>query len=200
MGLKAWANTNGTVWTAPSGSIVTSLVDHDNPLGIRPYTMRFQFSDYSYDPTSESWMDGSYWTQVSSSPNVWDYTHVSSSWTRSSGSVETTGAFGSRFQDRGNLVTVLGGNLLGVTDIRTLFYRDTALLAVNSIDTSTVTSISNLFYSCTALGAIPAMDLSSCNSTVNSFAYCQSITSAPTLDFSKVTDAASTFYYCSNLV
>lgn len=46
-------------------------------------TLRIQFSDGSYDPTASAWPDSSTWTdngwvltQVSASPNIWDFTHT----------------------------------------------------------------------------------------------------------------------------
>ena len=123
MGIKSWATTNGVVLTAPSGAIVTALVDSDNPLAIRPFTVRFQFGDSSYNPTNETWVSGSFWTQVSSSPNVWDFTYQNPNWVQPT----NDGLFYEKFLDRNNLVTILGANLAGVTTARSLFRGCTAL-------------------------------------------------------------------------
>ena len=197
MGLKAWANTNGTVWTAPSGSIVTSLVDHDNPLGIRPYTMRFQFSDYSYDPTSESWKAGSYWTQVSSSPNVWDYTHVSSRW---NGGQSNLSDFYSRFNDHGNMVTILGANLIGVTNLAGLFEACSSLQQIGIIDTSTVENLSRVFDGCYNLRELPLLNLSSCSDLSYLCSKCLSLDTVASLDTSHIVNASYVFDGCASLV
>lgn len=197
MGIKAWAKTNDTVWTAPSGAIVTSLVDSDNPLAIRPYTMRFEFSDYSYDPTSESWIDGSFWTQVSSSPNVWDFTYVASVWGTSY--VETQ-PFKGRFVDRGNTVRVLGGNLQGVTGAYMLLAANTALTEVLTFDTSTLQTLEYMFYGCTLLQTIPLLNLASARTVVSMCQGCTALTSIPSIDFSSVLFCSQTFSGCTNLV
>ena len=127
MGLKAWATSNDYVLTAPSGAVVTALVDSDNPLAIRPFTIRFQFGDSSYDPTNESWVSGSFWAQVSSSPNVWDYTYQNTNW----GTGSYSSILSNRFADRSNLTNVLGANLAGVTVARCLFSECTALSIVS---------------------------------------------------------------------
>lgn len=198
MGLKAWANTNGTVWTAPSGSIVTSLVDNDNPQGIRPYTMRFEFGDYAYDPTSESWIDGSYWVQVSSSPNVWDFTYVSTNW--GSSSYATTQPLRGRFIDRGNPVRVLGGNLQGVTRAHNLLSNNTAITEVQAFDTSTLQELNSLFSGCTVIQTIPLLNLSAATSVQQMCSGCTSLTSIPSIDLSSVPNIHGLFIDCTSLV
>jgi hypothetical protein len=46
--------------------------------GLPAYTLRYKFYDSSFDPTSIS-VKGT-WTQVSASPNVWDWTYQNSNW------------------------------------------------------------------------------------------------------------------------
>lgn len=190
MGLKPWATTNSTVWTAPSGSIVTGLVDADNPQGIRPYTMRFQFSDGTYDPSSLSWPDGAYWTQVTSSPNVWDFTYVNASW---------QDAFKNRFNDRSNLVTVLGGNLLGVTLAYSMFERDTALTSVHVFDSSTITRMDYAFSGCTALSSIGLIDTGAVTSFESFLNGCSRLSSIPALDTSSAINMKNMCSSCISL-
>lgn len=190
MGLKAWGTTNNTVWTTSSGTIVTSLVDADNPQGLRPYTMRFQFDDSTYDPTNESWGSGSFWVQVSSSPNVWDYTYASTNW----------GAkFTRRFQDRNNVVHVVGANLLGVESVGSAFYECTALRSVGTLDISTATAVSNLFASCSALNSVTSLNTASATEMRNMFEGCLSLTAIPSLNTSHVTTMAYMFHGCKLL-
>lgn len=196
MGIKAWATTNDTVWTAPSGAIVTSLVDSDNPLAIRPYTMRFEFSDYSYDPTSESWVDGSFWVQVSTSPNVWDFTYARSVWGDGSKDSPVEG----RFIDRGNTVRVLGGNLQGVTSTYQLLADNTALTEVHAFDTSTLQKLDHMFSGCTILQTIPLLNLSSAKNVMGMCEGCTGLTSIPSIDFSDALYCSNIFSGCTNLV
>ena len=196
MGIKPWATTNSAVWTAPSGAVVTGLVDADNPLAIRPYTMRFQFSDSSYDPTSESWVSGSFWTQVSSSPNVWDFTYVSNNWGGYSSSVTV---FGGRFQNRNNLVSVLGGNLFGVEDGSYMFRDCTALRSVQTFDTSSMTSIVGMFSNCSAINSIALLNTSSALSMREFLKNCSQLTTVPLFDTSSATTFDEFLYGCSSL-
>ncbi len=76
-------------------------------------TVRFRFED-AYDPTSSSeaslWVSGSTWTQVSSSPNVWDYYRDATDWSRE---------FRNKFNrdNESNGVHVVEANLTGVTNL-----------------------------------------------------------------------------------
>ena len=190
MGLKAWANTNGTVWATSNGTIVTSLVDADNPEGIRPYTVRFKFDDTSYNPTNESWASGSFWVQVTSEPNVWDFTYVNSSWIR---------IFDGRFQNRQNLVHILGANLLGVNAVGIAFRDCTALRSVSTMDLSTATSMDSLFSGCTAVTSITGLNTASTTDTTYMFRGCTSLTTVPLFDTSNVTRMLGMFDGCTSL-
>lgn len=74
-------------------------------------TVRFRFEN-AYDPTSEAslWVSGSTWTQVSSSPNVWDYYHDATDWSR-----EFTNKFNRNNESNG--VHIVEANLTGVTSL-----------------------------------------------------------------------------------
>lgn len=188
MGLKPWATTSGAVWSTSNGTIVTGLSDADNPLALRPYTMRLQFSDGAYDPSSLSWPDGAYWTQVTSSPNVWDFTYVNASW---------QDAFKNRFNDRSNLVTVLGGNLLGVIWAYSMFEGDTALTSVHVFDSSTITRMDYAFSGCTALSSIGLIDTGAVTSFDSFLRGCSRLSSIPAFDTSSAIDME---YMCSGCI
>lgn len=190
MGLKPWATTSGAVWSTSDGTIVTGLSDADNPLALRPYTMRLQFSDGAYDPSSLSWPDGAYWTQVTSSPNVWDFTYVNPYWYR---------VFKDRFKDRSNLVTVLGGNLLGVEEVYGMFEGDTALESVHVFDSSTITSMDYAFSGCTALSSIGLIDTSAVTSFDSFLCDCSRLSSIPAFDTSSAINTKSMCCGCASL-
>lgn len=78
-------------------------------------TVRFRFEN-AYDPTSEAslWKSGSTWTQVSSSPNVWDYYHDATDWTS-----EFTSKFNRNNESNG--IHVVEANLTGVVNLTFAF-------------------------------------------------------------------------------
>lgn len=51
---------------------------YESAVQLPAYTLRYKFYDSSFDPTSIS-VKGT-WTQVSSSPNVWDWTYQNATW------------------------------------------------------------------------------------------------------------------------
>lgn len=122
-------------------------VDPYNPLGLPAFTMRFQFGTGNYNPTSESanfWNSGTVWTQVSSSPNVWDYYNPNTRW---------NSAFYDKLNhektDTTKYIYILGANFKGVTSMSAMFYCTsqasssaswvTGLKSVCLFDTSDVT-------------------------------------------------------------
>lgn len=76
-------------------------------------TIRFEFSDTSYAPTSEAWTKGT-WTQTSiQTGNIWDWTCTNSDW---------SGAFENKFTSSSNIVTISDwGDLSGVRNVDDLF-------------------------------------------------------------------------------
>ena len=67
------------------------------PVVLPAYTLRYSFYDSSFDPTTIS-VKGT-WTQVSASPNVWDWTYQATDWahgpfrTTSSAPISSTGLY-----------------------------------------------------------------------------------------------------------
>jgi uncharacterized protein (TIGR02145 family) len=76
-------------------------------------TIRFEFSDTSYAPTSEAWTKGT-WTQTSiQTGNIWDWTCTKSDW---------SGAFENKFTSSSNIVTISDwGDISGVRNVDDLF-------------------------------------------------------------------------------
>lgn len=156
MAVKKWATTNGTVWSF-NGSIVTSLVDSENPQGIPPSTIRLKFSDPTFNPSNYTYPSvpsgnaNISWTQVSSEPNVWDgcYPPYASG-------VYTTwqGLFQGKFNDHTNTVEVVGANLDRVTDVNLLFKNCSSLLSVGTIDFGTAVNCDGMFSGCSNLRTV----------------------------------------------
>lgn len=170
-------------------------------VSLPPYTMRLKFKN-GVTPT----MPVGTFTQVSSSPNVWDYTYNNNDW---------SGWFS--YDD--NLLEVLGGNTSGITNMSSIFNNCTSLVSVALFDTSSVTDMSymfygcpittipqfitsnvtnmdNMFYNCGSLVSIPLLNTTNCQSMSYMFNYCTSMTSVPLLDTSKVTNTHGMFRHC----
>jgi len=120
--------------------------DPFNPLGLPPYTMRFQFADSNYNPSTDSsdsghWKTGSTWTNVSSSPNVWDYTYQKNDWSYAFSNIPTWQ------YPYGTNVSVLGANTRSVNNMTSLFSY-TKLMAIEPFSLSGITSMSYMFAHC----------------------------------------------------
>ena len=152
-------------------------------------TLRFEFSDSSYDPTQESgWKSGSTWTQVSTSyGNIWDWYCSSNNW---------EGAFNAKFKTAGNYVKVLEGNLQGVTKLNSTFYNAEYLTEVHSLtNTSSVTSVSYMFAGgCPWLTTVELFDTSNVTNMYGFFWGCQRFSYIPLFDTSKVTNITNAFH------
>lgn len=125
--------------------------------------------------------------QVSSNPNVWDWTYNNAVW---------YGRFISNNRDY--LLEVLGGNTTGVTEMTQLFMSCSGLTTVAVFDTSSVTSTLAMFYS-TAITTAPLYNLSSATVTSGMFSSCSSLTSVPLYNTGSVTNMARMFSGCSRL-
>ena len=161
---------NGKILTAPSYKwiIRQDIPDPYNPLGLPAYTMRFQFSQSDFDPTTASnpsWPSSATWTQVSSSPNVWDFKHENSDW-RVSNSIF--------FSLRTNF-SVLGAN--------TMFASMPHCRTLPMFDFSNVQSIEAMF-NASYLEEIPDYDFSSVSGSITNLCQgCSSLKSVPDFTF-----------------
>lgn len=164
-----------------------------------PYTLRFHFikTNGTYDPTTISgWKYGSTWTQVSSEPNIWDYTHETSNWDDEfNGILRTNSTYCS---------VIAAGDMSGVTSMKNVAYvsnkvaggvfggggtnnNSTMVTYVCKFDTSNVTNMDGMFFRCIYLKAVPNFDTSSCTSFWSTFDRCTYISKYPKFDHSKAT-------------
>lgn len=162
--------------------------DQYNPLGLRPYTFRFQFADTSYNPNSGSWKSGATWTRVSSNPNVWDYHRESAD-------------YSNEFAERFNVTNTscLGGNATGITNMDGTFADNSKFISTAVFDTSNVTIMSVMFNDCSALTTIPLFNTSNVTDMYQFCFRCSNLTSIAQLDTSNVTDMTGMFYECTSL-
>ena len=152
------------------------------PVPLPAYTLRLRFTE-GYTPTTSK---GGTLTQVSSSPNVWDWTYNVADWSY-------TWAYYS------NLLEVIDGNTSDVTDMTSMFYGCTSLTAVPLFDTSNVTEMSYMFRNCTSLTTVPLFNTSKVTGMSDMFNNCTSLTSVPLFDTSNVTYISQMFYGCTNV-
>lgn len=94
------------------------------------YTLRLRFADGVTPTNSYGTL-----TQVSSSPNVWDWTYNNPDW-QDAWFSDTT------------LLEVIAGNTSDVTNMRSMFNNCSSLTAVPLLDTSNVTNMRQMFQSC----------------------------------------------------
>lgn len=175
-------------------------VDPWNPLDLPSYTMRFQFENSSFNPTTSgiSWKSGTTWTQVSSSPNVWDYTN----------SGYTPGvtpeyswdiAFVNKLtlQNLGGTCSILGANTSGIREWQQTFENCDALVSMVPFDLSSGT-FSHTFSGCLNLASPIVADFSSARSLFSVFD-ATSIPSATIYNTSNCTDFGRMFASCGRL-
>lgn len=169
--------------------IKATPVDPYNPLGLPPFTIRCKFTS-GYTPTQ--WIGDSR-TLVDAGENVWDITKNSTDWTSLLAYRE------------GKLLSVLGANTTGVTNMNSLFKNNSGrpsysvLTSVALFDTSSVTDMTSMFELAPYLLSAPLFDTSSCTSMKTMFDGCSSITSVPLYDTSSCTDMRLMFRGCINV-
>lgn len=213
MAVKKWATTNGTVWSF-NGSVVTSLVDSDNPQGIPPSTIRLKFSDPTYNPSTHTFYDFTSgnpanisWRQVSSEPNIWDGCYPPS---RSGILLSWQALFKDTFNDHTNLVEVVGANFDGVMNLRELFEGCSSLISVATLDFGTAIDCERMFYACNNLRTVGDIsihgdDIYSGTSHIgftsvdSMFRSCSSLTTVGNITVDHVDSLSMMFSGCSNL-
>lgn len=145
------------------------------------YTIRLRYKD-GVTPTFYAGTA----TQVSSSPNIWDFTYENWNWA-------------DILYNHTDLLEVIDGNTSGVTVMSGMFYGCSSLTTVPLFNTSNVTDISQMFTYCTSLTSVPLFNTSSVTDMHLMFYNCTSLTSIPLFDTSNVTDMKYMFYDCINV-
>lgn len=130
----------GYALTVGNNAVGASVLEPPEPLP--PNTLRLRFTD-GHTPTN--WRGTL--TQVSASPNVWDWTYNYTNWSEA-------------WEDYTPLLNVIDGNTSNVTNMYWMFYGCNALTAVPLFDTSNVTNMNRMFGGCRELTAVPLFDTS----------------------------------------
>ena len=144
------------------------------------YTLRLRFTE-GYTPTNSK---GTL-TQVSTSPNIWDWTYNNANWS------------GAWLYKSALLEVLDAGDTSGVTNMYQLF-GSSGLTSVVLFDTSNVTDMMYMFDSC-ALASVPLFDTSKVTKMYGMFNSCSLLTSVPLFDTANVTDMSYMFAYCTEL-
>ena len=164
-------------------------VDPYNPLGLPPYTLRFQFGEPVADSEDLScnMMAGYTWTKVDADGYIWDWTYEDPDWS----------AAWDENQAGPGPVNILGGNTTGVTSMYNLFFRN-ILASCATFDTSSVENFEGMFTDDFYLTVAPSFDTSSATNIAGMFAR-TGISSIPDYDLSNVEEAGYAFAYCENV-
>ena len=152
------------IGTAYLGSTkVFSSADPYNPLRLPSHTIRIKFEPGN---TPSSFLGDSQ-TLVDANENIWDIYKSSNDWS------SLFAGYTTRFY----LLSVLGANTTGVTDMSSMFDNCSVLTSVSLFDTSSVTNMAGMFVSCGALTSVPLFDTSSATNTSGMFYGCSNVQS-----------------------
>lgn len=129
-----------------------------------PYTIRFQFTEPSYDPTQQSsvtWKSGSSWTQVvGAQGNVWEYSHNTTDWSYEF-SDGMDGFFNSNNYSETGAIYIVSAYLGSVLNASNMFYNCNSIYGVTGLNnTGNITDVSGMF-AYTNIGTAPSMDTTS---------------------------------------
>lgn len=179
---------NDGIVVSPDGYWFDRFIDY-NPYNVPDGTIRFKFSDLTYDPTSDPRFNNSMlyvWSQISASPNIWDCIHYSSATEQEGhityGPISYYNAFTGAWDEPDNLVECISFNTKGIG-------RD--------VDGTYV--LADMFNACTSLTKMCMFDAGDVSSTDSMFYRCESLVEFPEMDFPKLTDGREMFYSCWNL-
>lgn len=161
-----------------------------------PFTLRILFTDGTVPTTTAGT-----WTQVSSSPNIWDihYENTNWEWLLTRGDAYTGPNPAIPYPTAHEVRAVIGANTTGVQNMRHLLGECQYMVRVCPMDTSSVTNMEGMFTFCKRLRKIPPMDTSNVTTMEHMFENCTAITGIPFMDTSNVTNMYTMFNGCYNL-
>ena len=114
LGVVDNAGTASLQWVSAGGG--------DQPLPAIPaYSIRFQFSDTSFDPTTPLAVTNGTWSPVDAGSGIWDFTYQNSDWNSLFYGIITS-------SNVNGTVDIIGGNMSGVSTATRLF-KDCSSLA-----------------------------------------------------------------------
>ena len=189
-------NGNGLVTSNGTGWGYTPYVppvDPYNPYNLPDGTIRYKFDDASYDPSTDyPSLVGGQWTQVSSSPNVWD-------WSITSINPSLVGRFRNAFGGLAGTFHILCANLTGRNYQNDLYetWRDCSRLAtVSMMDTRNVSDFQGAFAG-SGIRHVAALPLS--GRCFQMFSHCTSLVDIPQFENLGVGNCQEMFAECGNV-
>lgn len=170
-----------------------------------PMTLRFEFSDNTYDPTVAGVGSSGTWTmQTGSKKNVWDWTNTNTSWATAfgGGGTDIPGAFAD--YENNKVKVIAAGDTSTVTDFSRFFQNCYAITEICPIDTSNATTVFLMFSNCINCSKFPDMDFSSAianNGTAAVYQCCLKMKKGPNIKFPSNNNfsLANFFWGCENL-
>lgn len=191
--------------------LIKKAGDPYNPLGLPAGVMRMKMADGwtlgSYDPSSLEF------TQVSSSPNVWDMKVKNgsgiSNWTIGSNNIieimgfnpEGVTGYNSGIRNiMGSTTTKIGAMRLPEVTALDSYSFSSTIEEVGPLSIPNANSIAAAFQGRQQLRYVVLNDLANVENCVSAFSYCYALTSMPILNgLVKVTNAESMFYNSLNI-
>lgn len=160
-----------------NGPTIYNLCNGDG--AVKEMTLRFMFSDSSYNPQAAAVGTSGTWNKkLNTNYNVWDWTCNNSSW---------QSAFLNAFTDPNNTASIIDvGNTSNLTSLLSTFDGCKYLLSVPLFDTSNVTKIRRTFANCENIEFIPNFNTSKADEASACFINCKKLKNAPSFDLSKV--------------
>lgn len=156
-----------------------------------PNTLRFRFSDTSYNPSDRGIAPAGNWVKQETGENVWDWTNNSASW---------SGCFNNEFTDSNNSVDVIAaGDTSGVTNMQQLFDKCVALRSVALFDTGNATTVYGMFRNCSSLVSIPDLNTSNATTFTSMMEGCTSLAALPSLNTTRANYVTSMCSGCVNI-
>lgn len=126
-------------------------------------------------------------TQVSASPNIWDWTYVDRDW---------SGVFNGHH----DLIEVMDcGDTSGVTSFYIAFQNCDSLTSICLLNTSNATNMRGMFWDCQGLTSLPLFNTHNVIDIHDLCYGCRSLTSIPLFDTTNVTNVNYMFYGCYNV-
>lgn len=115
----------------------------DQPLpAVGEKTLRFQFEDATYDPSTNLAVTGGTWTVVSASKGIWDFNYPQASWDN---------LFQNKITSSAQACRVVDSNMTGVTSVNSLFMACYQLKGLDLKSTVSIRSTQQLADGCSAL-------------------------------------------------
>lgn len=188
-------------------------------------TLKFRFSDTSYDPSSLRTLTGATWTQISSSPNVWlwDASNVQTTdWSNAfsnkldhnSNHVEIieagiltiptilgmdTSPYSGMFRNCPSIISTCPLNFPNATNCSRIFNRCIYLTGNVTVSCPSATTVNQMVRGCTSLQSLTLNNTNAVTNFKQLCLECTSLQSVPLFATNAATDVTEMFKDCSNV-